>query len=64
MGNVGAGTIAVSPGPISARHMWLNPSFDPKQAMISFSGFSRAPYLRKYRAETSFRRLAMPLATE
>ena len=25
----GAGTIAVSPGPSRARHMWLNPSFEP-----------------------------------
>ncbi|MEZ6048337.1 MAG: hypothetical protein R3C11_22740 [Planctomycetaceae bacterium] len=26
IGKVGEGTIAVSPGPIRARHMWLKPS--------------------------------------
>ena len=32
-GKYGAGTIAVSPGPISARHMWLKPSFEPRQTI-------------------------------
>ena len=39
----GPGTIAVSPGPISARHMWLKPSFEPRQTIISLSGSSRTP---------------------
>ena len=60
-GKYGAGTIAVSPGPISARHMWLKPSFEPRQTITSLSGSSRTPYLRKYLPATSRRRLRMPL---
>ena len=47
-GKYGAGTIAVSPGPISARHMWLKPSFEPRQTITSLSGSSRTPYFLKY----------------
>ena len=35
IGKLGAGTRAVSPGPSSARHMWLNPSFEPIVATTS-----------------------------
>ena len=62
--HVGEGMTAVSPGPISARQIWLKPSFEPMQAMISSSGFSRAPYRFQYRLATSRRRLPMPLETE
>ena len=59
-GKYGAGTIAVSPGPIIARHMWLKPSFEPRQTITSSSGSSRTPNCLKYFAATSRRRLAMP----
>ena len=48
IGKYGAGTIAVSPGPIIARHMWLKPSFEPRQTMTSSSGSSRTPNRLKY----------------
>ena len=38
IGKLGAGTSAVSPGPRRARHMWLNPSFEPIVATTSWSG--------------------------
>ena len=38
IGKLGAGTSAVSPGPSRARHMWLNPSFEPIVATTSWSG--------------------------
>ena len=43
MGKYGAGTIAVSPGPIIARHMWLKPSLEPRHTITSSSGSSRTP---------------------
>jgi hypothetical protein len=52
--------MAVSPGPISARHMWLKPSFEPRQTITS-SGSSRTPYFLKYLLATSRRRFKMPL---
>ena len=43
IGKYGAGTSAVSPGPIIARHMWLKPSLDPRQTITSSSVSSRTP---------------------
>src|SRR6266436_10098457 len=40
MGNDGAGTMAVSPGPRRARHMWLKTSLEPRPASTSVSGSS------------------------
>ena len=59
-GSEGAGVIAVSPGPIKARHMWLKPSFEPRQTMTSDSGSSRTPYFVRYLLATSRRRFKMP----
>jgi len=60
IGKNGAGIIAVSPGPINARHMCEKPSLLPKQAMISVSGSSPTPYLRWYLLATSRRRFSSP----
>ncbi len=54
--------MAVSPGPIKARHMWLNPSLLPMQTMISWSGSSRTPCVLRYLLATSRRKLSMPCA--
>ena len=53
--------MAVSPGPIRAKHMWLKPSFEPRQTMISLSGSSRTPYFFRYLLATSRRRFMMPV---
>ena len=63
IGKLGAGTRAVSPGPSSARHMWLNPSFEPIVATTSVSGSRPTPNRFSYLAATSRRRLWMPEAT-
>src|SRR3954471_10497907 len=63
-GKAGSGTIAVSPGPSIARHMWLKPSFEPIVAMTSVSGSSSTPYFFLYFFAASFRRPAIPLCTE
>ncbi len=58
-----AGTIAVSPGPTSARHMWLKPSFDPRHTNHFALGVEPHAVLLEILAATSRRRLKMPLAS-
>jgi hypothetical protein len=59
MGNAGSPTTIVSPGPSSARHRWLKPSFEPMVAMTSVSGSSSTPYFFLYFGDAVADRVAV-----